>query len=233
MLKVAVLGLGRFGQRLALDLARSGVEVLAADKRGDLVAEVSDDVSQAVQMDCTDEEALREQELDRMEVIVVSIGENFEAAVRTTFFAARMKKARGGVRPRVIARAQTSEQAEILTLIGADQVIQPENEAARILARKLAFPNIEDYLPLDKQYSILPIKAPESFVGRTPAELRLGDRYGVNLISIKRLAEGANAADEHAPRQTIPVPLEDDPIREGDILVLLGPNTALAELAKG
>ncbi|MCH8829515.1 MAG: TrkA family potassium uptake protein, partial [Planctomycetes bacterium] len=142
MQKVAVIGLGRFGMVLARQLAASGVEVIAIDRSQNLVNEIKDDVDVAVRLDSTDESALRSQDVHKVDVCVVAVGENFEAALLTTVIARKI-----GV-PRVICRAQTEFHKDIFHQIGADEVIQPETQAGEQLARKLANPHIKDFISL-------------------------------------------------------------------------------------
>ena len=108
--RLAVIGLGRFGMSLARQLAAHGAEVIAIDSNHRLVNEISDDVSLAVRLDSTDEAALRSQEVDRVDCVVVSIGENFEAALLTTVLCKRNLKVGS-----VICRAQTPLHAEIFS----------------------------------------------------------------------------------------------------------------------
>ena len=134
MPKIAVIGLGRFGMELARQLGASGVQVIAIDRSPQLVNEVKDSVDIAVRLDSTDEHALASQEIDKVDVCVISIGENSESALLTTVLAKRM-----GV-PKILCRAMTEFHAEIFRQIGADEVIQPEIQAGEHLARKLANP---------------------------------------------------------------------------------------------
>ncbi|MGE3777173.1 MAG: TrkA family potassium uptake protein [Pirellulaceae bacterium] len=223
MQKIAVLGLGRFGMRLACELAASGVEVIAADRNGRLVDDAKDYVTLAVQMDFTDEDALQSQNIGKVDVCIVAIGEGFEATLLTTL---NVKKL--GV-PRVIARAQTVVQAEILSRIGADEIVQPENAAARELARRLSHPRLLDFVQLDASHSIFQLHAPRRFVGKTLEELRLRTAYRVNLIAIKRRE---SVADGTTREQIISVPDKDDTIQEGDTLVLVGNDEAIASLPR-
>ncbi|HET6429548.1 MAG TPA: TrkA family potassium uptake protein, partial [Phycisphaerae bacterium] len=124
MATFAVIGLGRFGYRLSTLLAEGGAEVIAIDSRRDLVESIRDRVTVAVCLDTTDEEALRAQGVDRVNVAVVGIGDDFEANALATVILKQI-----GV-PRVISRATTTIRAQILSRIGADDVVNPERESA-------------------------------------------------------------------------------------------------------
>jgi trk system potassium uptake protein TrkA len=224
MRRIAVLGLGRFGMRLAAELgAVPGVEVVAADSNGRLVDEVRDRVSVAVRMDTTDEEAMQAQNIGSMDVVVIAIGQSLEAALLTTLIAKKL-----GCR-RVIARAQTAVQADILRRVGADEVVQIESEAGQRWARMLANPRLEDFIELDPEHSIIQLVAPESFHGKTLVELHLRTRYAVNLVAIKRPAR-PDAPGGPVKEQAICVPSPNDVVRPGDVLVLVGRQAALDAL---
>lgn len=226
MRRIAVVGLGRFGTMLARELSARGSQVIAIDRNLQMINAIKDEVDVAVRLDSTDEVALMAQEIDKMDVCVVAIGENFEAALLTTVIA---KKA--GV-PRVICRAQTELHAEIFKSIGVDQVIQPEIEAGQHLARRLASPQLEDYVVLGEGYTLVELRAPAAFHGKTPVETALRSRYGVNLIAIKRpTVSPAEDADANEYR-IISVPQPDEQILADDILVLIGSDEALARLPK-
>jgi len=225
--KVAVIGLGRFGMTLAKQLAASDVQVIAVDRNEVLVDEVKDAVDVAVRLDSTDEPALRSQEIDTVDVCVVAIGENFEAALLTTVLAKKF-----GI-PRIVCRAQTQLHADIFRQIGVEEVIQPEMQIARELSRKLANPHIKDFVPLAEGYTLLELKAPTAFHGKTLQELALRSHYGANLIAIKRLMHTTNRNGETVEdTQVLGVPKASDVIDRNDTLVLVGSDEALARLPK-
>lgn len=230
MQKVAVIGLGRFGLVLARQLASSGVQVIAIDSNRTLVDEVKDDVDVAVRLDSTDETALRSQDVGDVDVCVVAIGENFEAALLTTVIVRNL-----GV-PRVLCRAQTQFHADIFRKIGANDVIQPEIQAGRDLARKLANPQIEDFISLAEGFTLIELKAPKDFQGKSLQDLSLRGRYDVNLVAIKRHRDEDSPLGpdgEHKPdHDIIAVPKATDVIRRHDTLVLVGSDEALARLPK-
>lgn len=241
MQKVAVIGLGRFGMELGKQLAASGVEVIAIDRSQALINEIKDDVTVAVKLDSTDEAALRSQDVHKVDVCVIAVGENFEAALLTTVIVLQL-----GI-PRIICRAQTQFHADIFRKIGATDVIQPETQAGRLLARKLANPQINDFISLADGYTLIELRAPKPFQGKTVKELELRQQYNVNLVVIKQLvidspdAETAATNDrvsaskdvnELAQQATVSVPKAETIIQPEDILVLVGPDESLAKLPK-
>lgn len=225
MKQFAVIGLGRFGRRLAEALTQAGHEVIAVDLDDDLVERARDEVALAVRLDATDPEALRSQHIEKCDAAVVSIGEHFEANALTT---ATLKSL--GV-PRVISRASTEIQRRILVRIGADQIINPEEEMAVRLANQLANPNVLEHLELAVGHGLIQMRAPEAWVGRTLGDIDLRRKHEVNLIAIKRpvetkTKEGAAEVEE----EVIDLPMAHTMIRAGDILVLVGSTESLDAL---
>lgn len=225
MQRIAVLGLGRFGMNLARALAANRVEVIAIDRNHRLVEEVKDDVSLAVSFDSTDEDSLKSQEIPGCDVCVVAIGENFEASLLT---ATALKKLGAKY---VIVRAQSANHAEIFRRLGADEVIQPETEAGRQLARRLAHPELEDLIELSDGFTLIEVKAPAAFHGRTLEQLALRTKYNVNLVAIKR-PSAASAHDGADRRVTTYVPQPTYVLHPDDILLIVGTDAAINNLPR-
>lgn len=222
MKRFAVIGIGRFGRKLAISLAANGAEVIAIDRDKEVVENIRDQVGQAVRLDSTDEEALKAQGLDKVDVAVVSFGTastTFETAILTV---ANLKAI--GVK-QVFARAQTQLAGQVFTKVGADEIIYPEIESAQRWAYKLIAPQISDKIEFGPGYSLARIKAPPSFDMKTVVELQLRYTYNVNLISIKRAPRGIRTKEE-----VISVPLPNTIIYAGDILMVAGSDTDLAKL---
>lgn len=227
MQKVAVIGLGRFGTALARQLTASGAEVIAVDHNMALINELRDEVAVAVRLDCTDQAALQGQEIDLVDVAVVAIGENFEAALLTTVILKKM-----GV-PRIICRAQTLFHAEIFKQIGANDVIQPEVQAGERLGHSLANPQLEDLISLSEGFTLIEIHAPKEFCGKSLKALELRKRYDINLIAIKRpIAERDAQGNSVTKHNVIGVPKATDVIQPEDVLVVVGSDEDLARLPK-
>ena len=218
MPRAAVIGLGRFGTELATQLSASGVEVLAIDKSKELVDEIKDQVDVAVRMDATDRQTLASQDLESLDVCIVSIGENFESALLSTVLLKKL-----GVK-RILVRAQTATHAEIFEQIGVDEVIRPELRAGQQLARRIANPQLEDILIFQPGFALTELLAPQVFFHKTPREIHLRDKFNVNLVAIKRPLSG------DGPQFNTSVPTPDDTIEPDDILVLVGSSDALANL---
>lgn len=210
----AVIGLGRFGTSLALALVESGYSVLGIDQDAELAQRLVDDLTQIVILDATDEDALREVDIASFDTVIVAIGADFESNLLTTVSLKHL-----GVRY-VISKAVTNRQAEILLRVGADEVIQPEQEAGRRLAEQLTVPAVLARLHLGPQHDIVELMTPSSIAGKSLQELDLRRRMGVTVLLIKR------------DNDLIVSPRADTPLLESDLLVAVGSNEALEAFGK-
>jgi len=223
MNRFAVIGLGRFGEKLAIALAMSGAEVIAIDKNREEIELIRDQVSLAVRLDSTDEEALKAQGVDKVDVAIIGIGqEGFESAILTVVNLRQM-----GVK-KILARAESLVAGEVFSKVGATDVIYPEIESAQRWAYKLIAPQIGEKIDFAPGYSLARLKAPASFDGKTVMDLQLRQKYGVNLVAIKR--------DEHRNKKKadsakiINVPMPSTVVYENDILMVAGSDADLAKL---
>lgn len=209
-----VIGLGRFGQTLARQLCMLGAEVLALDKRNDLVQQVADDVTHAVVGDAQDKEVLRSLGVRNFDCAIIAIGSNLAASVLTT-----MNLKELGV-PYVICKAHDETHRRVLEKLGVDRVIIPEQENAQRLARSLNSHNVLEYIELSEDYGILEIPAPQIWMDKTLKQLDVRAKLGVNIIAVEN------------DKQTNVSPAADYRIKTGDVLVVLGDNYALEAVQK-
>ena len=222
MKRFAVIGLGRFGKKLAIALAMSGAEVIAIDREREIVEDIRDQVSHAVRLDSTDAEALCAQGVDKVDVAIVGMGERgraFESAILTVVNLRQM-----GVE-QIIARAADLTAGEVFSAAGATEVMYPEIETAQRWAYKLIAPQIDEKIDFAPGYSMARVKAAESFDGKTVMDLQLRQKYNVNLVAIKR--ENLRAGEGES---IINVPMPDTVIYAGDILMVAGTDKDLARL---
>ncbi len=226
MKRFAVIGLGRFGKKLAIALAMSGAEVVAIDRNRDEIELIRDQVSHAVRLDSTDEEALKAQGIDKVDVVIVGIGQGtgqgFESAVLTVV---NLKQI--GIK-QIYARAEDVIAGEVFSKIGATEVIYPEIESAQRWAYKLIAPQIGEKIDFAPGYSLARVKAPASFDGKTVMDLQLRQKYNINLVSIKRDEESKAKKSERGA--IINVPMPSTIIYQDDILMVAGSDVDLAKL---
>ena len=216
----AVIGLGRFGFAIATTLTELGHEVIGIDSDEERVARISDYVAQAVQLDATDEKALRASGIQDVDVAVISIGERIDSSLLVVMLVKEL-----GI-PTIIAKATTALHGRILEKLGVSRAVFPERDMAIRVAHSLVVPNVLDYIELSRDFSIVETPAPRAFVGRTLRDLALRTSYGLTLIAIKR------AAPAGQDKVTIIAPLAEDRIETGDVLSLLGSTERLSELGR-
>lgn len=209
-----VIGLGRFGAQVARELCKLGCEVLAMDISSDLVSHVANDVTHAVTGDGQDKEVLRALGAREFDCGIVAIGNDLAASVLVT-----MNLKELGV-PQVICKASDETHRRVLQKLGADRVIIPEQEHACRLARSLSNLNVLDYIELSEEYGIIEVPAPDVWNGKNLKELNVRAKLGVNILAVRRDGKiNVSPAAEFA-------------IMTGDILVVLGDNTALKKVQK-
>ncbi len=226
MKRFAVIGLGRFGRNLAIALAMSGAEVIAIDKNRDEVEMIRDQVSLAVRLDGTDEEALKAQGLDKVDVAIIGIGQGtgrgFESAVLTVVNLKQL-----GIK-QIYTRAEDLIAGQVFSKVGATEVIYPEIESAQRWAYKLIAPHIGEKIDFAPGYSLARVKSPPSFDGKTLMDLQLRQKYNINLVAIKRKEK--DLKKKNSKDAIINVPMPNTIIYEGDILMVAGSDADLAKL---
>jgi trk system potassium uptake protein TrkA len=209
---VLVIGLGRFGTATALELMRLGHEVLAVDVDEARVNDVAPEVTHALQLDASDDDALRAAGAGDFDHAIVAISGNTEASI----FATMALKTLGV--SNVLAKAATSLHAAILSRVGADRVIFAEGEMGRRTAHLFAIPGVVDYLDVAPRFGIAKVQPPEALVGRSLAELDLGTRLNLTPIALRR-----------GEKVTVN-PHREDRLEPGDELILIGRDDALERL---
>ena len=204
--RVVVIGLGIFGFNIVRELYAGGFEVIAVDKNKDAVQRVRDCSTKAIQADGTDKEIMDAIGIQEDDVVIISFGEDLAAATLTTLHLKQMK-----VRT-IIVKAPNEEHKLILEKIGATEVMIPEKEIAHKVAKSLISPNVIDYLPLSDDYMISEMAPPNSFLGKSLAQLQLRSRYHIEVIAIRDMVSD----------KINMVPGADFVIKDGDVLVILG-----------
>jgi len=225
-MQVIVVGLGRFGSRVALDLALRGAEVIAVDVDEKVVDGVKDRLALALCLDGTDERALRQAGAVDVDVGVVAVGQNIEQAILCTAVLRRL-----GV-PHIVSRATTPLQAEILREVGAKRVVQLEEHMGRQVAQEIMEPGVGERLRLSSGHHPAELKVRRRLVGRSLADLALRRQYRINVISIQRrtpILDEEGRPSFHVEINDVPGP--DDVLGEHDTLVVIGAETAIADLA--
>ncbi|MDA8228476.1 MAG: TrkA family potassium uptake protein [Desulfitobacterium hafniense] len=207
-----VIGLGRFGTSVALNLSALGHEVLAMDKNPHAVQAIADSVTHSVQADARDEETLKALGVRNFDVAIVAIGDDIQANILITLMLKDM-----GLKY-VVAKAQTALHGRVLEKVGADRIIYPEKDMGLRLAHNLVTANVMDFIELSPDYSVVEIVSPLKFVDKTLSKLELRNQYGLSVMAIRRGS------------QIVVAPGGDEVIRDKDILVIIAKNEDLADL---
>lgn len=195
-----VIGLGNFGNAIATTIANAGEDVIAIDKDPLLVQEISDFVPNAVCADSRDIELLKEAGVQDADVVIVSMGSHLESSVITIL---NLKEL--GIK-NVIAKANNERYKYVMERVGADSVIQPENEMGQRVGISLINPKIIDIYQMTNDYAIMEIKVPELWCGRPVGMLNVREIYGVNIIGVRH--ENETKVDTNVTRDTVFVPTD-------------------------
>jgi len=210
-----VFGLGKFGSSVAYTLAKNGCEVLAIDINEDIVQDVSDKVTHAVQADVTDSDALKALGIRNFDVAIIAIANNMQSSIMATILAKEI-----GV-PFVLAKAQNDIHKKVLEKVGADKVIFPEREIGVRIANNLISDNFVDYIELSDDYSIAEISVIDEWIGNSLKELNMRAKYNINVMAIRRGED-----------DIIITPRANEVLNDGDILVVIGKNNELQNFNK-
>ncbi len=210
----AVIGMGRVGASLMRTLESLGHDVLGIDCDEGRIDELATELpgTNLVTADATEPSVLRDLGLEQFDGAAVVIGESIQGSVLVTLILKDL-----GV-PMVFSRATNELHGKVLDRVGADHVIQPEKEFGEFLARQMSLPGIQDYLELGHDEALIEMEVPDSWVGKSLADLQLHRKKDLTVLAIKGREKGG----------TLPKP--ETPLQDGDILVIGGPKKELDKL---
>ncbi|KRC62158.1 potassium transporter [Agromyces sp. Root81] len=206
---VAVIGLGRFGSALALELMAGGTEVLGIDVDETLVQSLNGRLTQVVRADSTKEEALRQLAVDEFDRVVVAIGDDISASILTSSVLLSM-----GI-PVIWAKVVDDRHGLILEQLGVHHVIYPEKDMGRRVAHLVRGAAL-DYIEVDPGYALVKAAAPVMLIGKRLGDSGLRTEHDVTVAAFKRAGEQWRNADA------------DTVLHAGDTILVVGP-TASAE----
>jgi trk system potassium uptake protein TrkA len=206
MRRVVVIGLGIFGFNIAKDLYENGIEVIAIDKNKEVIQKIRNFSTKAVLADGTDKEVIDSIGMQEDDVAIISFGEDLAASTLITLHLKEMKV------KHIIVKAPNEEHKHVLEKVGATEVIIPEKEMADKVAKSLISPNVLDYLPLSKDYTICELVPPASFMGKTIGDLHLRRKHHIEVIAVREIL----------PDRLTMVPRADFIVKDSDVLVVIG-----------
>jgi trk/ktr system potassium uptake protein len=200
----AVMGLGTFGSKLALELSQAGHSVVAIDRSVKIINDIKDKVTEAVIADITNQDTIREIDIQNFDAVILGMSSHFEDLI----LALTLVKQEGA--KKIIAKANTDLQKRILLRLGADEVIQPEQAIAERLAKRLSMNNISDMFAF-KGSTIAEVKVPPSLSGKSIRELDIRQKHNISLLLLKK--PGKDVENIWNP---------DIILEEGDELTIIG-----------
>ncbi|PKL08387.1 MAG: TrkA family potassium uptake protein [Spirochaetae bacterium HGW-Spirochaetae-7] len=217
----AVIGLGTFGASICDVLTEKGTNVVAMDRDSSVVEAMKGRVSAAVLVDTTNEDSLLKAPLENIDVAIVAIGDNLEASILTTM----LLKQRGI--PYIVARAISSLHATVLRRVGANEVINIEEETGTRIARRLVAPDVLDSVPMSADVSLTEQLAPKYFIGKSLAEVDLEAKMRLRVVAVLRIVIDLDDSGNSLRRETLLFPEPTVELQDGDRLFLLGRNVDL------
>lgn len=227
-MRYLIIGLGIYGSNLAIELTNMGHEVIGADKDPSLVESIKDYISTAYIIDSTDEVSLSALPLKNVDLVIVAIGENFGASIRTV---AILKKL--GV-SHIYARAIDKLHESILQSFNLDRIITPEQRAAADLVSEMTLGNDTETLRIDADHIVVKFHVPKLFVGLRYSTLDLNKDFSLTLIAAARKEQSRNILGIEHQRYTVIPDLDttDERVQADDMIICLGTIAAFRQLFK-
>lgn len=206
----AIIGLGRFGMPLAKKLAEAGKEVICIDRDEDRVKELREYTEYAFVSQTLSKDVLEEIGVQNCDVAIICIGERIEVSILTTLNVINL-----GV-SKVIAKATNADQGEVLEKLGA-QVVYPERDMALRLAKKILRDNLVDYISIGKDIEVIEIKVSGHMIDQTIIEMKVREKYGLNIIAIYHDGITDTEVDPHYC------------LKQGDTVAVIGKENKVAQ----
>ena len=175
----AVFGLGRYGLAVAKELVNNGADVIAVDIDENIVNSAATEIPFCRCADITDLEVIKQLGISNVDIVVVAMANNLESSVMSVILCKEV-----GVKT-VIAKCADEMQGKILSKVGADKIVYPENESGVRLAKNLLSAGFVDVIDLSDDISVIEIPVREKWVGKTLIELDLRKKYAINIIAIR------------------------------------------------
>ena len=177
---VLLIGAGRFGKHMAMQLNQLGHQVMAVDTDENRINDVMNIVTNAQIGDSTNAEFLKSLGVGNFDVCMVTIGDSFQNSLETTSLLKEL-----GARY-VVSRAERDVQEKFLLRNGADQVVYPEKQMAKWTAIRYSSDHVFDYIEIDSQYAIFEVEIPENWIGKNVGQLDIRKKYGINILATRK-----------------------------------------------
>ena len=204
----AVIGMGRFGESVVEELIKRQADVLVIDNDPERIAKMSKIATHAVTLDSTNVQALKEVGISSIDHVVVAIGKDLQSSILTTLILKDL-----GVE-QVTVKVQDANHEKVVKKLGADEIIQPEQQSGKRLASKIISDNVLDYIDLNESHSFIIINVMDKIVDSTIINLNVRNKFHINIVAIRR-------------GEDIIIPSPDDVLEKTDQLLLVGKNNDL------
>ena len=211
---IGIIGLGRFGGTLAKQVAALGHEVVGIDIEETLVQKLAPYLTHSIVGDFSDEDTIRQLNLQELDVVVIAIGDNLKAKLLSAMVLKELHT------PYIVAKASTTMESKLLERVGADLIIFPEMDMAERVAQMLTRENIVDYFQLSQDIGLVEMGIPQFMVGHTLVELDIRKHYNVNIVAVKR------------DKNVIAPPNPNNPLQDDDMLIVIGRNEDITILSQ-
>lgn len=200
---VVVMGLGRFGKSLALELVEEGVEVLGIDRDTRVVQSLAGRLTHVVEADSTNVETMRQLSVHEFDRAVIGVGSDLESSILSASVLLELGVAH------IWAKAVTASHSRILARLGVHHVVRPEHDMGKRVAH-LVRGRMLDYMEFDDGYAIVKTRPPQSMCGLSLGESTVRTQYGVTVVGVKRAGQGFR----HATADTL--------VESGDLIIVSG-----------
>ena len=211
---IGIIGLGRFGGTLAKQVAAMGHEVVGIDIEEGLVQKLAPYLTHSIVADFSDEDTIRQLNLQELDVVVIAIGDNLKAKLLSAMVLKELHA------PYIVAKASTEMESKLLEKVGADLIIFPEMDMAERVAQMLTRENIVDYFQLSQDIGLVEMGITSFMIGHTLPELDIRKKYNVNIVAVKR------------DKNVIAPPNPNNPLQDEDMLIVIGRNEDITKLSQ-
>ena len=226
---VAVISLGKFGVQLAISLSQKGYDVIAIDQSSERVDEIKELVNFAVALEATDEKAMRSVNVDTVDTAVVAMGTNVQSSLLTTALLQKL-----GIAD-IYVRSINQLQENILLSMGipVNRIINIEEEMGEQLSSSLASGKIGRYIQISERHSLMEIRVPAPFIGKSLKALDIRRHYKINVVGIKRLVPHVDdQGDVQYDVRMTDIPDPEEALLDSDVLVILGTDENIEQFIK-
>lgn len=220
-MKYIIVGLGNFGASLAQKLTENKNEVIAIDDNLEKVEYYKEKITHTIRMDATDENAVSGLPISNTDIVVIAIGEDQGANVMTTALFKNLHA------KRIISRSINLLHEKVLTAIGVDDIVRPEQESAEKWSKKLSLQNLVDSFELGLNFSIIEAKVPNTFAGKSIREMHLRRKFNILVLTVIESKNKKETESFQLNEKIEGIADPDNVVNENDVLVLFGANKDL------